>query len=343
MEFISNRQILKTEFGFQFEHSLNDKEYIVQIVYPKTTDNYNIPYILVIPKHIKEDCMLAVEVNNFENEDENNLRNNALITARDLTAKLKDNYNPVLIPIIPSVNGGIPYYQQLSKECFDIPTDSSLYRIDLQVLNIIQDAKERISKYTNISEKVFLNGYSASGVFAQRFVLLHPEIVDTLCVGGATSIDRVYRRFVQDGNLLKYKKYHPHETEEQVYKNAPRCVWEDEGAIYCPEILDKIKSDGKDINYICTHTTPQIAPPITKGNNLQYWFNQDTTLVEDLDNERRTMTQIYDKLVADEHPIIAWCYGHFHFHEHTFINTHKFILIDMCRNGIMDIVQVTPF
>lgn len=186
MKFISNNQILKTEFGFQFEHSLDDKEYIVQIVYPKTTDNYNIPYIIVIPKQIKEDCMLAVEVNNFENEEENNLRNNALITARDLTVKLKDNDNPVLIPIIPSVNGGIPYYQQLSKECFDIFTDSPLYRIDLQVLNIIQDAKERISKYANISEKVFLNGYSSSGVFAQRFALLHPEIVDTLCVGGAS-------------------------------------------------------------------------------------------------------------------------------------------------------------
>ena len=195
--------------------------------------------------------------------------------------------------------------------------------------------------YTNVK---FVSDYTIVEVYTAEDINFENEpLYTTLCIGGAISIDRVYRRFIQDGNLLKYKKYHPHETEEQVYKNAPRCVWEDEGAIYCPEILDKIKSDGKNINYICTHTTPQIAPPITKGNNLQYWFNQDTTLAEDLDNERRTMTQIYDKLVADEHPIIAWCYGHFHFHEHTFINTHKFILIDMCRNGIMDIVQVTPF
>lgn len=186
MEILNNNQISKTEFGFQLEHSLDNKNYIVQIVYPKTTDNYNIPYILVMPKQIKENCMLAVEVNNFENEEENNLRDSALITARDLTVKLKQNDNPILIPIIPSVKGGIPYYQQLSKECFDVSNYSPLYRIDLQVLNIIQDAKERISKYAKISEKIFLNGYSSSGVFAQRFALLHPEIVDTLCVGGAS-------------------------------------------------------------------------------------------------------------------------------------------------------------
>lgn len=186
MEFISNNKITKTEFGFQFEHSLDDKKYIIQIVYPKNTDSYNIPYILVMPKQIKEGCMLAVEVNNFENEEENILISNALVTAHNLTKKLKDNDNPVLIPIIPSVKGGIPYYQQLSKECFDISADNPLYRIDLQVLNIINQAKERIAKYANISEKIFLNGYSASGVFAQRFALLHPEIIDTLCVGGAS-------------------------------------------------------------------------------------------------------------------------------------------------------------
>jgi len=179
--------MIKNEFGFQFEYSLDNKEYMVQVVYPKTTDDYNIPYILVIPKQIKEKCMLAVEVNNFETENENALIENALVTARDLTVKLKQNDNPVLIPIIPSVNGGIPYFQQLSKESFDVSNDNPFYRIDLQVLNVIQDAKQRISKNTEISEKVFLNGYSSSGVFAQRFALLHPEIVDTLCVGGASS------------------------------------------------------------------------------------------------------------------------------------------------------------
>ena len=85
MELINNNQILKTEFGFQFEHNLDDKKYVIQIVYPQNTDNYSIPYILVIPKQIKEGSMLAVEVNNYESEEKNNLINKALVTARDLT------------------------------------------------------------------------------------------------------------------------------------------------------------------------------------------------------------------------------------------------------------------
>ena len=35
-------------------------------------------------------------------------------------------------------------------------------------------------------DRIFLNGYSSSGVFAQRFALLHPEIVETACIGGAS-------------------------------------------------------------------------------------------------------------------------------------------------------------
>ena len=37
-----------------------------------------------------------------------------------------------------------------------------------------------------MKDKIFLNGYSSSGVFAQRFALLHPDIVETACIGGAS-------------------------------------------------------------------------------------------------------------------------------------------------------------
>lgn len=77
---------------------------------------------------------------------------NGLITARNFVKKLKGFNAPVLIPILPSVLNGIPYYQQLSKECFDIDKDNPYYRIDLQVLNIINEVKVRISKQAEIQE-----------------------------------------------------------------------------------------------------------------------------------------------------------------------------------------------
>lgn len=60
--------------------------------------------------------------------------------------------------------------------------------MDEQVVNIINKARSilQIEKGLIIKDKIFLNGYSSSGVFAQRFALLHPEIVETACIGGAS-------------------------------------------------------------------------------------------------------------------------------------------------------------
>jgi len=178
----SINKMFEAEFGFQFDYDLNGKEYIIQIVIPNTDSNYKIPYVLVLPKQMKENSILAVETNNLETENQDELLSNGLLTAYNLITNLKEYDNPVLVPIIPSVKGGIPYYQQLSRECFSVSKDDPYYRIDLQVLNIITEVKHKL----NVQEKIFLNGYSASGVFAQRFALLHPEIIDTLCVGGAS-------------------------------------------------------------------------------------------------------------------------------------------------------------
>lgn len=186
MQISNNFESLKTESNVEFNYSNWGKEYTVQIIYPNDISNYNIPYILVLPKNMKENCILAVESNNLETENSDDLLNNGLLTAHKLVQQLKDNDNPVLIPIVPSVKNGIPYYQQLSKECFSIPSAHPFYRIDLQVLNIINEVKQNLSDKINLRDKIFLNGYSSSGVFAQRFALLHPEIVDTLCIGGAS-------------------------------------------------------------------------------------------------------------------------------------------------------------
>ena len=39
---------------------------------------------------------------------------------------------------------------------------------------------------TKVNDKIFLNGYSSSGYFAQRFSLIHPELIDTACIGGSS-------------------------------------------------------------------------------------------------------------------------------------------------------------
>ncbi len=179
-------ELIKTNFGYQFEYTLNGKKYNVEIHYPSSQSSYHIPYILAFPEILDENCVLAVEANNLETTDSTALLENGLLTTQSLAKKLEDYNAPVLVPILPSAPSKTPYYQQLSRECFDLTEDDPYYRLDLQVLNIIQEAKQNLATKTNLHEKIFLNGYSSSGVFAERFSLLHPEIVEMSCIGGAS-------------------------------------------------------------------------------------------------------------------------------------------------------------
>lgn len=148
-------------------------------------------YILVIPENMEDSKELVVESLNFEGT--NIIENIVPHVSGDLKSMVEVvDDAPILIPFTPDVRGGRPYYQQLSRECFE-ESENGEYeiqfpRIDLQIINAINDAKNKINQITgkNVTEKIFLNGYSSSGVFAQRFALIHPEIVGRALIGGAS-------------------------------------------------------------------------------------------------------------------------------------------------------------
>jgi hypothetical protein len=57
-------------------------------------------------------------------------------------------------------------------------------RIDLQLLAMIDEARVQLKKEgINSNEKFLLQGFSASGMFANRFAVLHPERVLAVAVG----------------------------------------------------------------------------------------------------------------------------------------------------------------
>lgn len=190
--------ILESKGEYCLKKEINGINYDVQIVLPGKDEKVNIPYILAIPANINSNSRLAVESNNCDFDgnkipDANTLLlKNALDTARQLSNVIQSNETPILIPIlppsIPSETSSFLYFQQLADECFRLNENNPFYRLDLQVEKVIEEAKERILSMTGVSidDKIFLNGYSSSGVFAQRFALIHPELIDTLCVGGAS-------------------------------------------------------------------------------------------------------------------------------------------------------------
>ena len=57
-------------------------------------------------------------------------------------------------------------------------------RFDLQLVAMIDDARERLSKENlKFDKRVLISGFSASGMFANRFTFLHPERVKAAAIG----------------------------------------------------------------------------------------------------------------------------------------------------------------
>lgn len=258
-----------------FNFYLNENNYEVQIKLPRKTDNFNLPYILIIPQNINENSLMAVETNNLETSNEKEILSNGLTTAYKLLNNLTQYNCPVLIPIIPSIKNG-PYFQQLSKECFELDENNPLFRIDMQIKNIIENAKNIIfeKKQVTINDKIFLNGYSSSGVFAQRFALLHPEIIHTLCVGGASGsipmpdINLKYPLGIADYNQITGKNF-DFENYQQIVQRY-----------YIGSLEDKSKSMNRydeDGNYAPMHDMSYFnrSVPNTTGYNQRITYGKN--------------------------------------------------------------------
>lgn len=150
---------------------------------------------------------------------------------------------------------------------------------------------------------------------------------NVLCVGGAISIDRVWRK----NNELKYRR---------------NLYWDGESPYYSEDILNAIKLDGINIDAMITHTTPSFAPPTDK-NGISSFTAIDKDLAVDVDSERRVMDEIYNHIVKkDKHPMKLIIHGHFHSHSTYYSEEEvKIVGLDMCheRNNSWDIYPLRRY
>lgn len=156
-----------------------------------------------------------------------------------------------------------------------------------------------------------------------------------LCIGGATSIDRTLRNIANERNLMEYKLRHHNCSTEEASLKSRKCYWENEQPQYSEELLNTIDIIKTPIDVICTHTAPSFCNPLSKIS-IQNWFRHDPTLENDINNERRTMDEIYNYVIEHEFPVAKWCYGHFHFTFSEYIDGIKYRLLDMERQGKID-------
>lgn len=169
------------------EYTIHNIPYKIIFQREDCDNGINIASIIAIPMIKNTGKHIILESNNLESEIFEQILEQGIQTGIKLAELTESKPTTIVIPLIPSYSNA-PYFQQLSRECLLLPSEDRNYRIDEQVVRIIEKAKRIVKLETGIDleDKIFINGYSSSGVFAQRFALLHPELIDTACIGGAS-------------------------------------------------------------------------------------------------------------------------------------------------------------
>lgn len=157
---------------------------------------FNFEYLLFIPNGISNKTTLLLESMNYGTQH-NFTEEEAISYMYEIFKSFRDpihyaNQNtcfPILYPLIPryydnNLKEEI-YTIQLSSTCFNSNILPKYKQIDIQILNMIDEAKTRLRKNDiEVENKIIINGFSASAKFANRFALLHPDIIKLVIAGG---------------------------------------------------------------------------------------------------------------------------------------------------------------
>jgi len=153
---------------------------------------FSYAYYLYVPKALRETAEQA-KVHSFIVIPNNTGQINDDIAFHEADVKRKISQigaflntlkTPVLMPVFPRPAAHHRLYtHSLDRDTFT--TDKAEYkRLDLQLVAMIKDARERLKAEKILTEeKVLLQGHSASGMFVNRFVFLHPRLVKAAIIG----------------------------------------------------------------------------------------------------------------------------------------------------------------
>ncbi|ESU24852.1 hypothetical protein FEDK69T_04050 [Flavobacterium enshiense DK69] len=178
-------------FGQNSKTEVFKKDSLI-IVNKKPKKGFQNEYILFIPKGtpLNKKTFLLVEPNNTgRTSDSIEIHKKYAIdlasvssVGNNVSTELKI---PLLVPIFPRPSSQPLVYTHALDRDVIIDKSSELKRLDLQLLEMIKDAK-RILNTANIEvdTKVFMNGFSASATFTNRFSFIHPEIIKAMAIGG---------------------------------------------------------------------------------------------------------------------------------------------------------------
>ncbi len=147
------------------------------------------PYFLFVPAGVRDQPYLLVEPNNTgtgdDDPDVHESSARVLASSRYPTTMARELRIPLLVPTFPRPRTDWHIYTHaLNRDAMTVQR-GNLARVDLQLVQMIQDAQKRLrGSGIDVQEKVLMHGYSASGVFTGRFALMHPEVLKAYACGG---------------------------------------------------------------------------------------------------------------------------------------------------------------
>ena len=171
---------------------------------------FNYPYYLRIPKGLNKSDVkyLLVETNNTGVNDTLQFHEQEAylqIIRNSLGSSLCSNLKiPFLMPVFPRPQNDWNIYTHAFDRDAAMIDKGEMQRLDLQLIAMIENARAVLSNYEiSIKEKILINGFSASGTFANRFTLIHPELVAGVACGGINAI-AILPIAKLEGKKLKY-------------------------------------------------------------------------------------------------------------------------------------------
>lgn len=137
-------------------------------------------------------------------------------------------------------------------------------------------------------------------------------------------------------NKWNKRKYRLHLNDSQENDISSNLYWKNEVPIYDSDKLNAIRASFM-IDTVITHTAPSHCELFSKSN-LNQWAENDSSQIEDIQFERKTMDMLLDRLKTDNHPVSHWYYGHFHQSWHSCIDGILYQMLD-----IMELSQIFWF
>lgn len=199
---------------------------------------FNYPYFLRLPKRmlVNTQLFLLVETNNFgvsdslgfhEKETYLEVIKNSL--GSSLCRKLK---TPFLVPVFPRPQNDENLYTHALDRDAVLIKNGEMKRLDEQLIAMTNHAKAQLQKMNiYVNDKILINGFSASGTFANRFTLLHPDKVAAVAYGGINGNLILPLKKLESCKLIyplgiyDFKKIFSDSVSLTAYKKVPQFIY----------------------------------------------------------------------------------------------------------------------